>query len=187
MISYNKRMKDLEELYIENYDSLVKFVESLGVDRFGADDVLQNGFMVAMRHIGTYNPNKPMFPWFRRVVQRESWKYHRGLDRALVGRKREVYLSQHGEGNEDRDSVLKNLPGGEGLDDFFDAEELEVERRTLNEVLPLLKREQRIVIELGLQGLSYREISDVFGVTRGAVKIKGTRGKQRLRELVGTA
>jgi RNA polymerase sigma-70 factor (ECF subfamily) len=62
-----------------------------------------------------------------------------------------------------------------------------VERQELNQAIQqgieTLPPEQRIIVVLSdVQGLSYKEIADVTGVTLGTVKSRLSRGRAKLRD-----
>jgi len=58
-------------------------------------------------------------------------------------------------------------------------------RRFINEALPFLPEDQRLVVVLcDIQGMSYEEISQVTGSSLGTVKSRLSRGRQKLRDLL---
>jgi RNA polymerase sigma-70 factor (ECF subfamily) len=128
-----------------------------------ADDLSQQAFLQAWRHIDTVKSPAAFAGWLRRLAI-NIW-----LQGVRVGR-----------------------PVTEGLDDLSSAEELSQPAAMLNEQLDLdsalatLPPTVRLCITLAYaERMSHREICEATQLPLGTVKSHITRGAARLRELLG--
>ena len=113
-------------------------------------------------------------PSFRGESKISTWVYRIAVNTALVYRKK--------------------WKQGEELSDLPDArpcahQNLEQEERLamLHAAIATLPDQERLIITLLLEGLSYKEIADVTGITVNYVGVKISRIKETLEQLIGEA
>ena len=138
-----------------------------------AADVVQDAFVSAWQHLGSFR-GASLRPWLLRIVTNGCYDQIRYRQRRPA-------------------SSLDDLLGGDtGFDapDPGDAPERLVLRResiaTIQRALVELPLDQRTAVVLyDVQGLSYEEIAEVAGVSLGTVKSRISRGRAKLRALLG--
>jgi RNA polymerase sigma-70 factor (ECF subfamily) len=113
-------------------------------------------------------------PSFRGEAKISTWVYRIAVNTALVYRKKWKH--------------------GEELPEIVDArpcahQTLEEQERLgmLHAAIATLPDQERVIITLLLEGLSYREIADVTGITVNYVGVKISRIKDVLEQLIGEA
>ncbi|MEO8202109.1 MAG: sigma-70 family RNA polymerase sigma factor [Gemmatimonadota bacterium] len=128
-----------------------------------ADDAAQEGFLLAWRHIGRYDPGRPFAPWLMRIVINAA---------ADLRRKRKVRqteaipasaLARGGSPEEETDRTL------------FRAE--------LTEALTRLPPRQRTAVVLfDAEGYGHAEIAEILGVPEGTVRSDVFHARRALRQ-----
>ena len=113
-------------------------------------------------------------PSFRGEAQISTWVYRIAVNTALVYRKK----WKPGE-------ELPDLPDqSRGVHQNME----EQERLTmLHDAIATLPGQERLIVTLLLEGLSYKEIADVTGITVNYVGVKISRIKETLEQLIGEA
>ena len=151
---------------VERYEKpLFCLLRNLLPDAAECEDVAQDVFLAAYRHLATYRPETARF---------STWLFTIARNKCLnVLQKR-------------RPIVLRNLP--EGADERT-PESVLAEReffRELDAALAALPLEQKTAFVLSeLQGLPDDEISQIEGVSVGTVKSRLGRAREKLRSLLG--
>jgi RNA polymerase sigma-70 factor (ECF subfamily) len=145
-----------------------------------ADEAVQDAFVKAYLHIGTFREELPFEIWFTRILingcldrlkarrRRERWLAPPPLDSSGVERNPADYLPSRGPSPEDQ--VLS----GE-------------RRRQLMAALDQLPERQRMVFMLShFEGRSSREVSAMTGLNESTVRVHLFRAIRRLRVLLAT-
>lgn len=138
----------------ESASSVRRYVLSFGVRPEAADDVVQEVFLSLFRHLQLGRPDHNLRGWTFRVAH----------NLALKQRKRQKTLETRA-GDELTAAAHVADAGGTPEEQLVDAE-WQAQLRAIFLALP--DRERRCVY-LRAQGLRYREIADVLGVSLGAV------------------
>jgi RNA polymerase sigma-70 factor (ECF subfamily) len=165
-------VSSLEEEVLNLHDlfrlRLFRYAVSLGLKAHDAEDVIQEVFLALFRHlqIGRSRSNLP--GWVFRVT------HHLALKRRIQYR-REDSVEESGWYNSASD--LKPSPEEELI---FGERQLRL-RRTF-EALP---ETDRLCVQLRAEGLKYREISNVLGISLGSVANSLGRSLSRLRRSDG--
>ncbi len=129
-----------------------------------AEDVLQEAFLSAFRHIHAYKGDATFGSWLKRIV------VHQALG---VVRKRKVRFDEIGE----RDYA----DGDEGTGDG----EMEWEVERVRRAIALLPDGYRVVLSLYLlEGYDHQEIADILGITESTSKSQYSRARQKLLQLL---
>ena len=149
-------------------------------DAADADEAVQDAFIKAYLHIGTFREQLPFEVWFTRILingcldrlkarrRRERWIAAPTIDAAGVERNPADYLA--GRGPSPEDEVLA-------------AER----RRQLNGALSKLPERQRLVFMLShFDGRSSREVSAMTGLNESTVRVHLFRAIRRLRSLLAS-
>jgi RNA polymerase sigma-70 factor (ECF subfamily) len=133
-----------------------------------AEDVLQETFSGAFRHLRSFEERASVSTWLTRILVRQAAKRHR-----LKRRRAEVSLDALSQGSR------AILGGAETPSPVFDLDL----RLDVDTVLDALSPEHREVLVLReLRGISYREISEVLDVPEGTVESRLFRARRELRE-----
>jgi RNA polymerase sigma-70 factor (ECF subfamily) len=129
-----------------------------------AEDVLQEAFLSAFRHIQAYKGDATFGSWLKRIV------VHQALG---VVRKRKVRFDEIGE----RDYA----DDGDGTGD----REMEWEVERVRKAIALLPDGYRVVLSLYLlEGYDHQEIADILGITESTSKSQYSRARQKLLQLL---
>jgi RNA polymerase sigma-70 factor (ECF subfamily) len=137
-------------------------------DRLAAEDVAQNAFLNAFRHLNRFDLERPFRPWFLTILSNEA-RMH------LRARKRRP------------DSELPDdVPDGAEADAILARLIRDDERARVREALAILDEPFRTtVILFYFNDLSIEEIASATDSQPGTVKSRLHRGRQYLRRLLG--
>lgn len=135
-----------------------------------ADDVVQDAFVKAFRHLGRFRTGEPFAPWLLRIVANET----KNLTRS---RGRRAALTVKASASEPREAA------GEGPLDGVLAAERRAELLRAVDALP--ERQRRAVTCRYFLDLSEAETALVLGWPVGSVKSRTARALRRLRGLLG--
>ncbi|GGT02988.1 hypothetical protein GCM10010156_71170 [Planobispora rosea] len=138
-----------------------------------AEDVVQEAFVKAYRHLATFRRDAPFRPWLLRIVANETHNLTRSR-----GRRAELTVKLTGFGR----------PGAEDPADPVNPEGAVVatdrRARLLAAVRTLPERERHAVVCRYFLQLSEAETAQVLDLPVGTVKSRTSRGLARLREEV---
>jgi RNA polymerase sigma factor (sigma-70 family) len=134
-----------------------------------AEDVVQEAFVKAFRHLRSFRREAAFKPWLLRIVANETHNLTRSRGRRAgltvrLGQEREQ------DGPESPEGIVVAADGG---------------ARLLEAVRNLPDREREAVVCRYFLQLSEVETAEVLGVRLGTVKSRTFRGLRRLREEVG--
>jgi len=136
-----------------------------------ADDVVQEAFLRALRFFDGFRGGDSR-AWLLKIVRNTTYSW--------VRKNRPAQLAD--EFDETVHSGEKMIENAEAK--LLSRAESERVRRAL-ETLPVAFREVLVLREI--EGLSYKEISEVTGVAMGTVMSSLSRARQKLRDELGTA
>ena len=139
-----------------------------------AEDVIQESFVKAYLSLKDFRGNSSFYTWFYRIV------YNMAIDfRRRVGRRG----GQHAEFDESL-TVSSEMPSADMVtpqESVLRKEEFRAVGAALNEI----SEEHRAVIMLReVDGLSYDEIADVVGVTKGTVMSRLHYARKKLQKVL---
>ena len=147
-------------------------------DAADADEAVQDAFVKAYAHIGTFREDLPFEVWFTRILingcldrlkarkRREKWIVPTTIDSSGVERNPADYLPSRGPSPEEH--VLR-----------------QERRRQLHAALGQLPERQRLVFALShFEGRSSREVSQLTGLNESTVRVHLFRAIRRLRGLL---
>lgn len=133
-----------------------------------AEDVLQETFAGAFRHLPDFEGRSSIKTWLTRILVRQAARCHRSR-----GRRQALSLDASSEAQ-----------GGSALSDTVIARRKPSETRMdVLAALEALSPDHREVIVLReMQGMSYDEMADVLAVPRGTVESRLFRARQMMKE-----
>ena len=128
-----------------------------------AEDVLQEAFLSAFRHIHAYKGDATFGTWLKRIV------VHQALG---VIRKRKVYFEEMGE---------RDYADGNDRDE----EEIQFEVSKVRKAIGLLPDGYRVVLSLYLlEGYDHQEIGEILGISESTSKSQYSRAKAKLLQIL---
>jgi RNA polymerase sigma-70 factor, ECF subfamily len=152
-------------LFEDFRNPLLRYVLSFGLPVHDAEEVTQEVFLSLFRHLQLRKSRKNLRGWIFRVAHN-------------------LALKQRYSNQRSRDSTSSDWATAEKqLDPSPNAEEQVLfiqRRRRLLAVLRVLPEDDQCCLRLRAEGLRYREIASVLGISLGAVSISLTRSLARL-------
>lgn len=147
-------------------EPLLRYVRALGLPAADAEEVVQDVFMALLQHLRRGRPNVNLRGWLFRVARNLTLKRRTIARRTLLAPDR-----AHGQ---DGAAAWDRTPNPE--------EQLEGGRRhaRLLAVLKVLPERDRSCLFLRAEGLRYREIAQVLGISLGSVASSLKRSFSRL-------
>jgi RNA polymerase sigma-70 factor (ECF subfamily) len=110
-------------------------------------------------------------PKFRGEANLSTWVYRIAVNTALIHRRRQRPSEELGDMPDRRLSTQRHLEQQEQLE-------------ALHRAIAQLGDQDRLIVSLLLEGLNYKEIADVTGITVNYVGVKISRIKQALEQLM---
>jgi RNA polymerase sigma-70 factor, ECF subfamily len=153
---------EVMELYEQFRDPLLRYVLSLGISVHDAEEVIQEVFLCLFQHLQLCRSRANLRGWLFRVAHNLSLKQR--LANQAVLQRTEAPMGEPADpapGPEERMSVAER-------------------RHRLQAVVEALPENDRQCLRLRAEGLRYREIATVLGMSLGAVSISLTRSLARL-------
>ncbi len=159
---------DLESfrLLVRRYEGPVFcLVRNLVRDLQESEDLAQEIFLAAYRNLAVYDPRRASFStWLYTIARNKCWH--------ALQKKRPLMLAELPEQTDD------STPDASAVQ-----EELFQRLDAALDELPLEQRTAFVLAEI--QGLSLEEISRIEGVKVGTIKSRLSRGREKLRALLG--
>lgn len=169
-----KAHTELESVVIRLFDQfqgrVLSYVIACGLPFHDAEDIVQETFLSLFRHLELGRPRSNLNGWLFRVAHNLALK--RRIANHAIGRTtvNEKTLAQH----------PCNGPNAEEAVSFNQTQQ---RLRAVFEALP--ERDQRCLY-LRAEGLKYRQIADVLGVSLGAVSLSLSRSLTRTMRATGS-
>jgi len=158
------------ELFDALRPSLLRYISSFGLSAHDAEDIVQEVFLSLFRHLQQGRPRANLRGWLFRVAHNLSLK-RKGTNQRY---------RRAGEHDESEFS--------QGLDPSPNAEELLIEKERQLQLLAVfsaLPEQDQSCLRLRAEGLRYREIADVLGMSLGWVSECLARSLARLQRVSG--
>lgn len=164
--------RSLVELYQR---PIVSFVSRMVADHSVADDVAQDVFLRAWRHLADYDPSRKFSSWLFKIA------HNRTIDQLRRQKVRFTYsLDDHEEDESPRDVAAPE----EQTSPLRHAEASELRRLVQESIAGLRPAYREILLLRFEQDLQYDEIALVLGLAIGTVKVQLHRARKALaREL----
>lgn len=162
--------QEVMELFDEYRNPLLRYSLSLGLSIHDAEEVIQEVFLALFRHLHLDRSRKNLRGWLFRVAHNLALKQRLSNQASLQRMGRDARLA------EDHPDPS---PGPE--------EQMSTAQRhnRLEAVVQALPEKDQNCLRLRAEGLRYREIATVLGMSLGAVSISLTRSLARLARAEG--
>lgn len=147
-------------LFEQFRDRLLRYLLALGLDAHDGEEVVQEVFLALFQHLQRGKPRHNLRSWMFRVAH----------NLALKQRTRNHHRAQHAVAQTHID------PGPNPEEQLLSKDR----QRRLRAVLDALPEKDRWCLNLRAEGLRYREIADVLGISLGAVSLLIGRSLARL-------
>jgi len=157
--------REVVRLFEQFRNSLLRYVLSFGLSVLDGEEVTQEVFLALFRHLQRGKSRRNLRGWIFRVAHNLALKQR--------------HANRQAQAEADSEGAL----GENRLDPSPSPEErvlLMQHQRRLVAVLHALPEQDRCCLRLRAEGLRYREISDVLGISLGAVSISLARSLARL-------
>ncbi|MEJ2542846.1 MAG: sigma-70 family RNA polymerase sigma factor [Calditrichaceae bacterium] len=169
MIQSNQISKsDKEELFIrilkENKDRVYRLCLGYLIDKQDVDDLFQDVMVNIWRGLDS----------FRGEAKASTWVYRIAVNTSLIYNKK-IKRKQQLIGHEEMDNLV---------DQTSDNAENNMNVASLRKSISGLKKPDRLIITLLLEGMSYQEIADITGISINYVGVKINRIKKQLEKMI---
>jgi len=156
---------DVMGLYDQLRSPLLRYVLSFGISIHDGEEVTQEVFLALFRHLQMGKSRRNLRSWLFRVAHNLALKQRHANQKSLDRMELEPAVA------------AKQLDSSPSPEDQLSA----IERRSrLLAVVEALPEEDQCCLRLRAEGLRYREISEVVGISLGAVSLSLTRSLARL-------
>jgi RNA polymerase sigma-70 factor, ECF subfamily len=162
---HSELQREVMSLFEECRDPLLRYVLSLGVPGHDAEEVTQEVFISLFRHLRLQRSRQNVRGWIFRVAHNLALK-----QRALNQKSRETTAS----GRTIAEKQFDPSPDPEEQVLF------KQRQQRLMAVLCALPEEDQCCLRLRAEGLRYREIAAVLGISLGAVSVSLSRSLARM-------
>ena len=152
-------MQNLEEIYIDNYELVYKYLLANSHDENISEELAQETFYRAVKNINKFNENSKISTWLCKIAK-NLW-----VDEVK------------------KNSKLKTLDENSSEIAFEDQIFADEDKIRLFKKIQNFNVEMRDVMYLRLSGeLNFREIGEIMGKTENWVRVTFYRGKEKLKE-----
>ena len=167
-MSTDLREQRFTELLRTHRDRIYRLCYGYLYDRKEIDDLFQEIMVNIWRSLDQFREESALSTWVYRIAVNTALLYNKGLQR--------------------RQTLFAAWPGG-GLDagsaeDPTETLDRESRLEKLHRCIAGLKAEERLILSLLLEGLSYAEIAAIVGISAGHVGVKINRLKPALARLM---
>ncbi|KAA3660461.1 MAG: RNA polymerase sigma factor [Calditrichaeota bacterium] len=168
----NKRQKEhvFENLFRDNKDKVYRLCRGYFQDSNDVDDLFQEIMLNIWKSLDA----------FREEAKISTWIYRVAVNTALLFSKRQQ-----------RKNTLFQMIEPETLTDHTKSDtpdpHLQLELENLRRCITMLAKQDRLLVSLLLDGLSYKEMADILGMSVSHVGVKINRTKKALAALMKEA
>jgi RNA polymerase sigma-70 factor, ECF subfamily len=162
---------EVVELFEELRDRLLRYLLVVGLSPHDGEEVIQESFLLLFQHLQSGRSRQNLRGWIFRVARNLALKQRAFNQRRLnrLVELNEASLEQASDGNPNPEEQLQS-----GL-----------RQRRLLAVVRALPEQDRSCLCLRAEGLRYREIADVMGISLGSVAASLARSLARLARADG--
>ncbi|MBN9616507.1 MAG: hypothetical protein BGO25_07920 [Acidobacteriales bacterium 59-55] len=158
---------ELLAMYDDLWRPLLRYAVSFGLPVQDGEDVIQETFLALFRHLQSGRPRQNLRSWVFRVTHNQALKRR-------MQQKSEIWLAEA----EERPLVdCDPAPGPEGSLLFRERQD------RLRRVVQALSTNDQACLRLRAEGLRYREIAEIVGISLGSVSNSLSRSLERLERM----
>jgi len=166
-------LERFETVVLPHLDAAYTLARYLTRNDHDAEDVVQDAYLRALKYFGGFRgEDSSARAWVLAIVRNTAYTWRRRQHSDTLGTEFNEKLHSDAVADEHPEATLLKRDAGESL------------TRALDQ-LPIEFRE--VIVLRELEGLSYKEISDVAGVPVGTVMSRLSRARQRLQEALCAA
>jgi RNA polymerase sigma-70 factor, ECF subfamily len=166
-------VKALDELFRRHREAAYGIAYRLVGNREDALDVVQEAFIHVMRGAQAFRGQSSFRTWLYRIVTHAALDYRR-------------WRSLRTAESLDTETSAEPAAGATQRTPLDEATERDL-RRSIEKALANVSEKNRAALVLfALEGMTYREIADVLGISVGTVMSRIFNARQRLRELLAS-
>jgi RNA polymerase sigma-70 factor (ECF subfamily) len=157
------RKQDFSKFYRQNVDRVYRFIFfRVGGNKELTEDLVSEVFMKILTHFSTYDPKRSASAWLYTIIRHHLANYFRD-------RHEDVNI----------DDIAFSLPAERGEDQMTQrSAQMEVERAL--DQLPA--EDRRLVTMKHLDGYSYKDMAEIFGRSKDALKVATYRAVQKMKQ-----
>jgi RNA polymerase sigma-70 factor (ECF subfamily) len=157
---------EVVELFEELRDRLLRYLLMVGLSAHDGEEIIQESFLLLFQHLQRGKSRQNLRGWIFRVARNLALKQRASNQRRLsrVVEFDEALLDRTSDGNPNPEEQLQS-----GL-----------RQRRLLAVVRALPEQDRSCLSLRAEGLRYREIAEVLGISLGSVAASLARSLARL-------
>lgn len=166
--------KALDQLFRRHRDAAYGIAFRLVGSREDALDVVQESFIHVMRGIQAFRGQSSFRTWLYRIVTHAALDYRR-------------WRSHRRAESLDAETALEPAATGPGQQTPQEEAAERDLRKAIDKALVNISEKNRAALVLyALEGMSYKEVADVLGISIGTVMSRIFNARQRLRELLAS-
>jgi len=151
------------QLLEENKDRIYRLCFGYLNIKSEVDDLFQEVMVNIWKGLGSFRGQSQISTWVFRIAVNTALLYNKKLKRQKIFGSREMDLFLEQNGND---------------------AEIDEKLAVLHKCIARLKKQERLIISLLLEGLSYKEIAEITGLTLSNTGVKINRIKQTLEKLM---
>lgn len=157
---------EVVELFEELRDRLLRYLLVLGLSAHDAEEIIQESFLLLFQHLRQGKPRQNLRGWVFRVARNLALKQRAANQQRLyrIVELDEVFLAQHPDRNPNPEEHLQGR----------------LRQTRLLAVVRALPEQDQSCLSLRAEGLRYREIAEVLGISLGSVAASLARSLAKL-------
>jgi RNA polymerase sigma-70 factor, ECF subfamily len=162
---------EVVELFEELRDRLLRYLLVLGLSAHDGEEIIQESFLLLFQHLQRGKPRQNLRGWVFRVARNLALKQRSANQRRLhrVVKLDEALLAQHADRNPNPEEQLQGR----------------LRQKRLLAVVGALPEQDQSCLCLRAEGLRYREIAEVLGISLGSVAASLARSLAKLGRVDG--
>ena len=155
-----------EALYERHKGAIYRTALAVTRDRAAAEEILQDTFLRAFRHIDHVREGAPISPWLHRIAINLSYTWATRQSRWKIA----------------LDEAMERLVAKQGSSPERAVEQSELQRLVRDAIDKLEFRQRATIVLFYLEGFSLAEIAEIMDCPVGTVKSRLYYGREKLRQ-----